>query len=142
MKDPSDSIRQWVYTVLSTHVTYNAVVVPVYSFAPKDAVMPYILIGEQLMTGEQGAKDSYMTDNEINIEIYSSHTANDATYKAVSSIAEDCLELLRTRLIVTTITGYNSVSITLKGSVTDRFLMEDKIIIYKSLNINLLLEEQ
>ena len=150
MKDPADAIRTWVYTELYGMVTYTTTV-PVYSFAPKDAVMPYILIGEQTTEIEDGSKDAWVTNNGLTIEIYASYTGNDATYKAVNSIAEDVLEILRLRSYEVTgsgsitspvITGYNVISITLQGIMTDRILLDNYIVVYKSLNINFMLEEQ
>jgi len=150
MKDPTNNIRQWLYNVLNGVIFYNSVPVPVYSFPPKDTSFPYIVIAEQSMSAEDGTKDAYITSNDVTIEIYSSHSGNDATYVVVTSIAEDILEIVRQRAIethgsggqtITTITGFNPVSITLAGSQTDRFLLENSIVIYKSVNINLLLEE-
>ena len=140
MKDPSDAIRQWVYDTLNGNVTYNSSAVSVYSFVPFDAAFPYIVIGDQSMSAEEGTKDCYITNNDIMLEFYSSFDGNDATYAVVNSIADDSLQLLRTRT-VQTITGYNPISITLVGSLTDRLLFEDHIEVYKSLTINLILEE-
>ncbi len=88
MKDASDAIRDWLYTVLSGNITYGTVV-PVYSFAPKDAAMPFILIGEQYMYGEEAStKDDNITENSVTIEVYSSHTGNDASYVPVNTIMD------------------------------------------------------
>jgi hypothetical protein len=149
MKDPSNSIRQWIYNVLYGTVFYNTAPIPVYSFPPKDAAMPYIVIAEQSFT-QDGTKDCYISSNEVTLEVYSSHTGNDATYKVVNAIAEDIMEILVQRQIethgsgggtVTTITGYNPIAITLVSSLTDRIILENSIVIFKNLNINLLLEE-
>jgi hypothetical protein len=150
MKDPSDSIRTWLYNVLYGTVAYGGSYIPVYSFAPKDAAMPYIVIGEQTLDAEDMPKDSYVTSNNVTIEVYASYTGNDATYKAVNSISEDILEIIRQRSpethgsggnTVGLITGYTIVSITMTGSMTDRIMLENLIIVYKQLDINLLLEE-
>jgi hypothetical protein len=151
MKDPSGNIRDWVYGVLNgTVFDQNYLSVPVYSFPPKDAVMPYIVISEQMMTGEQGTKDAYITEHEVVIEIYSSHTGNDASYITVNNIADDCLRILRQRTLetsgsggasVSTITGYNTIRLIVGSMITDRFITDTNIIIYKSINIRLLLEE-
>jgi hypothetical protein len=111
--------------------------------------MPYIVIAEQSFT-QDGTKDCYISSNEVTLEVYSSHTGNDATYKVVNAIAEDIMEILIQRQIethgsgggtVTTITGYNPIAITLFSSLTDRIILENSIVIFKNLNINLLLEE-
>jgi hypothetical protein len=150
MKDPTDEIRQWLYNVLFGTVSYSGSIVPVYSFPPKDAAMPYIVIAEQSMAKEEGTKGEYITSNDVTLEVYSSHSGNDATYKVVNIISDLILKIVRQRTIethgsggssVATITGFNPVSITLAGSITDRFIFETNIVIFKSLNINLLLEE-
>lgn len=149
MKDPSGSIRQWIYNVLNGTIWYNLASVPCYSFPPKDATFPYIVIAEQSFN-QDGTKDCYMSSNEVTLEVYSSHSGNDATYKVVNSVTEDIMEILVQRTIethgsgggtVATITGYNPISITLNSSLTDRIITDKEIIIFKSLNINLLLEE-
>jgi hypothetical protein len=150
MKDPSDNIRQWLYNILNGTIFYNGLSVPVYSFPSKDAAMPYIVIAEQSMDAEEVIKDCYMTNNGVTLEFYSSHTGNDATYKVVNSISNAVLQLVRQRAIethgsgglsVAVITGFNPISVKLKGSITDRIILENIIVIFKSLNINLLLEE-
>jgi hypothetical protein len=150
MKDPTDNIRQWIYGVLYGTVWYGGVSIPVYSFPPKDVAMPYIVIAEQSMNAENGTKDCYITENEVQIEIYSAHAGNDASYKTVTSIANDVLKLLIQRSqethgsggsTVGVISGFNTIEISLAGSVTDRFLFETNIVIFKSLNIKLILEE-
>jgi len=151
MKDASDIIREWVYNVLYKTITYGSAYVDVYSFAPKDAAFPYILIGEQMMTGEDGTKDKFITNHEVTIEVWTSFKGNDASYVPVNSISDSALQLLRQRSFEThgsggqTIagfTGYNSITITVNNLITDRFMMDNNIIIYKSIVLNLKLEEQ
>jgi len=122
-------------------LSINAGYYPVYSFVPVNKIMPYIVIGECSIISEQGTKDAYLTELEIAVEIYVSHTGNDASYVTLEAISTAALQLLRTRTIQT-ISGYNPIAITLKGATTDRILMDNNIIIYKQLIINLLLEEQ
>jgi uncharacterized protein (TIGR02145 family) len=150
MKDPSDNIRTWLYEVLYGTVAYNNAYVPVYSFAPKDAVMPHIVIGEQTMDAEDGTKDAYITTNNTVIEIYASYTGNDAKYKAVNSIAEDILEIVRQRTrethgsggaTVTAITGFNIITTTLAGALTDRIVLENMIVVFKQIEISMVVEE-
>lgn len=150
MKDPSDNIRDWVYNVLYGTVFYNGTAIGVYSFPPKDQSKPYILIAEQFMSGEQGTKDCYITEHDVTIEIYDSSSGNDASYVRVNSICDSVLQLLRQRAIetsgsggatISTITGFNAIRILADTMVTDRITDGTNNIIYKSLNIRLLLEE-
>jgi hypothetical protein len=151
MKDPSDNIRDWLYNVMLGTITYGGDYIPVYSFPPRDAAMPYIVIGEQMMSGEdESTKDSWLTEHEVTIEVWDSYTGNDGSYVKVNSIANDILELIRTRSLTVTgsggesiagITGWTVVRLTAEAMLTDRFLWDNNIIIYKSLNIRLLLEE-
>ena len=142
MKDPSGLVRSWLYTLLNTNVSYGGSAVPVYSFAPKDAAMPYILLAQQ-STGPEGnhsTKDSYVTDHSVTIEVYSSHKGNDASYVPVNTISNLLLQLVRVRTSIT-IAGYNVVSLVLDNTITDNFLMDDEIIIMKVLNFTLIIEE-
>ena len=94
MKDPAGLVRSWLYTLLNTNVSYGSKTIPVYSFAPKDAAMPYILISQQ-STGPEGnhsTKDSYVTDHSFTIEIYSSHTGNDASYVPINTISDSVMQ--------------------------------------------------
>jgi hypothetical protein len=140
MKDPSSAIRDWVYDTLNGAVSYGGSAVTVYSFPSKDATMPYILIGENYMLGERGTKDAYISEHDIMIEVYTSYTGNRASYASVDSIADDIIQLLRTR-IMPAITGYNCISVLVDNMVTDRFTTDTNIIIYKLIQIKLMLEE-
>jgi hypothetical protein len=151
MKDASDIIREWIYGVLYKTILYGGSYVDVYSFAPKDASFPYILIGEQAMTGEtESAKDRFITGHEVTIEIWTSSTGNDSSYIPANTIADSALQLLRQRATETHgsggttlpgFTGFNCITIIVSNLITERFLMENSIIIYKSINLKLLLEE-
>lgn len=151
MKDPSDDIRDWVYSSLNGKVYYGGVAVPVYSVVPNGTSMPYIVIGEQSSSGEDSSKDSFVSEHDVTIEIYSSHTGNRGSYTSVNSIASSILQLLRTMAAtsgygrdeggVSIGTTFNVIKVNMRGLATDRFTSDDKLIIYKSLNINLLLEE-
>ena len=142
MKDASDQIRDWVYTVLNGTVSYGGSVVPVYSFPPKDQAYPYMVIAEHMMTGEgESTKDAYLTGHEITVEIYTESTGNDASYVPANTIADSALQLLRTRTKVTGITGYNTISVVTDNMITERVITDRNIIIYKSINMRLLLEE-
>jgi hypothetical protein len=112
----------------------------VYSFPPKDETMPYIVIGEQTMAPEQGTKDAYITEHDVTIEIWSSYTGNDASYVSANSISDAVIQILRTRGSIS-IPGYNVIRLLVDNLITDRILTDTKTIIYKSINIRLLLEE-
>lgn len=149
MKDPSDDIRDWLFTSLNNNITYGSIV-PVYSFPPKDAAKPYIVIGEQSSPGEDSPKDRYMSEHDVTLEIWTSHTGNNASYVAANSISSSILQLIRTRAQTNgyardeggvAMANFNVIRVNMRGMVTDVFLNDQEIIVYKSLNINLLLEE-
>jgi hypothetical protein len=152
MKDASDIIRDWIYGVLYKTILYGGSYVDIYSFPPKDAVFPYIVIGEHVMTGEtESTKDKWLTGHEVTIEVWTSSTGNDASYVPVNSIADSALQLLRQRSTETHgsggstlpgFTGFDCITITVNNLITERFLMDNSIIIYKSINLRLLMEEQ
>ena len=150
MKDPSDNIRDWLYGVLYGTVSYEGAFVSVYSFPPANQAFPYIAISEQMMSGEQGTKDAYITEHSATIEIYAEQTGNVASYVPVNTIADSVLQIIRRRKIMTygsgggavpEITGYNPIRILVDSMVTDRFSMQNRQVIYKSINLKILLEE-
>lgn len=141
MKDPSGLIRTWLYGVLNGTVSYSGSTVPVYSFPPKDAAKPYMLIAEQSSTGEDGTKDTYISKHGITLEIYSSHTGNDASYVPVNTIADSAMQLIRKRTKVS-LSGYNVISLVFDGSLTDRIDYDTEIVLIKVLNFTLTIAEE
>ena len=150
MKDASDVIRSWAYGVLYKTITYDSAYVDVYSFAPTDAEMPYIVIGQQTMGPQNGAKDRYMATHELMIEIWTAFDGNDVSYVPANTIADSALQLLVQRQIELTgsggtaldgFTGFNCAEITVGGIITDTFLFNDKIVAFKSINLILQMEE-
>lgn len=142
MKDPSGYIRTWLYGVLNGTVSYGGSVVPVYSFASKDAAMPYIIIAEQTGDPEGGTKDAWINKHDITLEIYCASKGNDASYVPLNTIANSVIQLVRTRAKVTIDSGFNVVSCTSSGMVTYSFVGDTDIILYKSLIISLVIEEK
>lgn len=150
MKDPSESIRQWLYDILNLTVQYNGSYVPCYSFVPQSGEMPFIVLGEQYTEADESTKDSNITLNSINIEVYVSYSGNDASYKIVNSLSEDILELVTARPITHIgsggedagdIEGYNDIDIMLGSIATQRVLFDNQIVIIKSIVIKFRLEE-
>jgi hypothetical protein len=142
MKDPSGLIRTWLFGALNTKVSYNSVVVPVYSFAPKDAAMPYILLAGFSSPGEDGTKDCYISKHQVTVEIYTSNTGNNATFVPLDAISDSVLQLLRIRTKVNIGTGYNVVSCVNDGIITDSTSDETNIIMIKILNFTLTIAEE
>ena len=148
MKDASGVIRAWVYTTLNAAVSYSSVTVPVFSFAPRNQALPYILIGEHNMMGEaESTKDKWITEHEILIEIYccgsstgAASQGNDQSYVPANTITDSVVQLLRTRSAIS-LTGYNTIRRLVDSMVSDTILMDNNIIIYKSISLRLLLEE-
>lgn len=140
MKDPTGAIRTWLFGVLNGTISYSGSVVPVYSFAPKDQTMPYMLIAEQSATREDGTKNDYISRHNVTLEIYSTHSGNDASYVPVNTIADSALQLIRTRNTVS-MTGYTVVAVTFDGALTGTIDNDTSIVIYKIININLIIAE-
>ena len=151
MKDPSENIRQWLFDILNLTLQYNGSYVPCCSFVPQNTVMPYIVLGEQYMEADESTKDSNITLNSINIEVYASYTGNDASYKMVNGLSEDILELITADPIteagsggsdVGGIDGYNEIDIMVGSIATQRVLFDNNIVIVKSIVIKFRLEEE
>jgi hypothetical protein len=144
MKDPSDKIREWLHYKLSD-LTYEGSAVSVYSIPPAKAVMPYVVIGEQTSAGEDKVRDAYITIHDVTIEIWFQYSSN-ATYKGVNTVANSILEKVRAITPTTYIGGeniddWNAITVTMSSMLTDKFLNDKGIVVYKSLNINFLMEE-
>jgi len=151
MKDPSDSIRQWLFNILNNTISYSGSYIPCYSFVPKDASKPSIIIGEQYMEADESTKDSWITVNSVVLEIYASYSGNDASYKLINSVGEDVLELVTAEpltsvgsgsIAVTTVTGYDVISVMVQSIATERILFDNEIVLMKSIIIKLTLEEE
>ena len=142
MKDPSGLIRTWLFGVLNGKVSYLTVNVPVYSFAPKDTAMPYILLAGQSSSSEndESTKDCWINKHSFTIEIYSSHTGNDASYVPINTISDSVIQLVRTRT-APTISGYTVISVVLDSMITDMLDFETKIVGIKILNFTMIIEE-
>jgi hypothetical protein len=142
MKDPSGAIRTWLYGVLNTKVTYGGATVPVYSFAPKTATYPYMLIANQSSGPDEGTKDTHITNHTVTLEIFTSHTGNDASYVPINTISNTALELIRTRTKITGLTGFNVVACVLDNTITDMFNLDNQTIVMKILNFTLTIAEE
>lgn len=148
MKDPGTTIRQWLHDNLQG-ITYGGVTVPVYSFVPKDAAMPYIVIGDLLSSGEESTKDCYVSAYDYTIEVWTSFEGNRATYVPSDNISNQITQKLRTGPSfvfsganpLPSFGSFNCVRIEVRGMMSDRYLFDNKIVIYKSLSINFLMEE-
>lgn len=151
MKDPSDDIRDWIYTVLNGNVTYGGSNVPVYSFPPENVSYPYIVIGEQSGDGEDGAKDCWIWDVTTEIWVYTQHSGHDATYVPVNTIASSVMQLLRTADTpstygttedTVTLANFNLIRVNIGAFYTSRVQEETGILISKQVNINIQVEEE
>lgn len=152
MKDASGPIRQWLYNVLNLTVVYNGSYLSCYSFAGKDQAMPYILLGEIYMIGEElSTKDCWITEHEATIEIYTSFTGNDASYVQLDAIVDDVLAIIRRRIQALTgsggqsvagITGFNTIVTNVISTASERFVHETQNVVMKSIILKLILEEQ
>ena len=151
MKDASKEIRDWLYTTLNGYISYSGSNVPVYTIPDRDASMPYVIIGEISSPGEDSCKDRYIADYDISVEIWTDFAGSIGSYVPADSIASSILQRVRTRAAtsgydrdegpVAIDSDFNVVRVEMRGMVTDRFLNEEKIVVYKSVNINLLVEE-
>ncbi len=142
MKDPSGLIRTWVFGKLNGTVTYLAVAVPVYSFAPKDQTMPYMLIGDHISSSEmeESTKDKWIARYSFSIEVYFVNTGNDASYVPVNTISDSVMQIIRTRTAIA-IAGYTVIGIIFEGSMTDKIDMDNRIVTLKIMNFTLTMEE-
>jgi hypothetical protein len=149
MKDPSDDIRDWLYTIIHNNVTYGSTI-PVYSFPPEDVSFPYILIGEQSGEGEEGAKDRWMWDVTTQIHVYTKHINSDASYVPVNTIMSGIWQVLRTAISTdtyatdetpTALANFSLIRVRVGSFNTDRVMDDNGIIISKQVSITILVEE-
>ena len=150
MKDPSDDIRDWLYTTINGHVTYGGANVPVYTFPPENVSYPYIVFGEQSGEGEDGTKDKWLWNVANQIIVLTQHFGTDASYLPVNSISSQIMQLVRTFTtgdsyatdeVPVTLTNFALLRVRVGAFSTERILNDNEIIISKQLSINLLVEE-
>lgn len=152
MKDPSDDIRDWLYTTLNGHVSYGGNNVPVYSFPPENVSYPYILLGEQSGEGEQGSKESWLWDvaNEVTIYHRYNYPVVTASYVPVNTIASTVMQLVRTFTTgnnyatdesPVALANFSLVRVRMGSFNTSREEQETGILISKQLVINILVQE-
>ena len=151
MKDASKEIRDWLYTTLNGYLSYSGSNVPVYTVPDKNTSMPYVIIGEISSPGEDGTKDKFINEYDITIEIWTDFAGSIGSYIPADSIASSILQRVRTWAAtsgydrdegpVAINAAFNVIRVNMRGMVTDRFLNEERIVVYKSVNINLLVEE-
>jgi hypothetical protein len=150
MKDPSGNIRDWLYGVLYGMITYNGTIVPVWSFPPKGTAKPYIVLAEQAMLKDYSTKDEFITEQQITVAVVTAFEGNDASYVMANSIADSISQIVRQRVMtiygsggsyISPVSGFNCIRILIGNTKTDRLMNDKELIIYKSINISLLLEE-
>lgn len=149
MKDPENDIRTWLHQKLSG-ITYGGSSVPVYTFPPKDAAMPYIVIGDASSPGESSTKDGFLIEYNVTLEIWVSFTGNDASMKPVNAISNSIMQAIRTLGGINSYSyigtegefaDWNAIRCEIREVITDRFLSDRGPVIYKSININFYMEE-
>lgn len=92
MKSHETILRDAVYTALSGAVSYNSVIIPVYSAIADPSSDLYIVL-EETNSFEQSDKQHF--GNEVTLTIEIVHFQDRAmTYKIVDSIYNDMMEIL------------------------------------------------
>jgi len=105
-KDGTYELIKAYYDALSTKVTIDAVVIPVYSFAPKGTTGNRIIIGTPIDT-EADTVTAFTRDYSIEIDCLTEFAGGNASYKKAFDMADAV-----TRLIKTSIGG----NLTMSGS--------------------------
>jgi hypothetical protein len=150
MKDPSDDIRDWLYTTLHNNVSYGGATISVYSFPPEDVSYPYILLGEQSGEGEEGAKDRWLWDVATQVTVYTLHVNSDASYVPVNTIMSAIWQRVRTSTTgdnymtdesPVALTNFNLIRVRVGAFNTERTIEDNGVKISKQVSINLLVEE-
>lgn len=93
MKTPCNELREFIYTKLYGSIIYNSELVIVASIPPKEVEKPYVRIGKMTMT-EEGAKDSYMSKVNAQIEVVTNFQEKLANFEAVENISNSVTSLL------------------------------------------------
>jgi len=92
MKSPETILRDAVYAALSGSISYNSVLVPVYSAIADPSSDLYIVL-EETNSFEQSTKQLFSNDVTLTIEIVH-YQDRAATYTIVDSIYNDMMEIL------------------------------------------------
>lgn len=93
-RNPSNTIRKAYYDRLNNAVVFNGKPVPVYdSFAPENAVLPYIIMRNIWFDSNLSTKDGCKYRVSFRVECVSGATFT-AGYKDVDTIADEMIKLL------------------------------------------------
>jgi len=92
MRSPETILRDAVYTALSGAVSYNSVIVPVFSAIADPSSDLYIVL-EETSSFEQSDKQHFGNDVTLTMEIVH-YQDRAATYVIVDSIYNDMMEIL------------------------------------------------
>lgn len=104
MKDPSDEILTAFYTALNGNLSYGGNNFPVYTSAPRSTDYRYVHLAGLNLT-DDSAKDMFISDCALIIEIVDDVYKIRGTFKGVNDISNDILQLIiKTRLSMTNFT--------------------------------------
>ena len=97
LKDATYELIKAYYDALYTKVTVDAIVLPVYSFAPKGTTGNRILIGLPIDT-EFDTVTSFGRDYSIDVDCLTEFTGGSASYKKAFDIADAVSRLIKTAI--------------------------------------------
>ncbi len=112
MKDPSDVLLTALYAAINTNVTYDSVVVPVYTrvISWEDRPSDEFIQINEVRWGESGPKDAFICDGTVDIFVDTFFTGKDeGSKKPMNSISNQVTLLIGARNQTLTLSGFTQV---------------------------------
>ena len=139
MKYIGEDLYQAYFDLLDGNIEWSGADVPVYTVVKPTATPPYIYLND-VQTFEGGTKDTFIHEATMIIDIIT----NDRSKKAMASITDDLLGLLKTsRGGVISMDNFTVIAMDVVGQQTNEYLDDEKQfhIITNTIRINHLIEE-
>ena len=115
MKDATNLLRAAYYTRLVSKLT--SPVVKVYDLVPDNAAGEYVAIGTATMN-EDSIKDQHLANYTVLLDVVTKFTGMEGGHKRSTDIADLCIQAIRDRSSLLTITGF-TIIVTVVESVNE-----------------------
>jgi hypothetical protein len=116
-----EDLYQAYFDALDSNIEWDGADVPVYTVVPPSASPPYIYLND-IQTSEGGTKDAFIHEADMIIDIIT----NDRSKKAVTSITDDLLGLIKTnRGDVLDMDNFTIISMEVVGQQTNEYLDDE-----------------
>ena len=139
MKDPTQEIVDGVETILSGNLTYDGTTYSIVQDLPRVVKFRHVWL-RTIRANEEGTKDKYLTNCELEIEVVGSGYKHKGARAAINSITNQLLQLLIDQSI--TLTNF---TLFIKPHTVSMFeieeMLDDDIIKRKNITMQLSVQQ-